>query len=124
MTSESVRAYKNTIAHLHIFVDDGLLALLAPELDADSVDRGLYMLHADFDYIFEHWIYKWVGAAGAHDFVGLLKYAAHIGTPVMLEDTVLDHHIPTERVFVEGIGWSVRVWNDLHAAYVHLRYVR
>ena len=124
MTSESVRAYKNTIAHLYAFARDGLSVLLAPELDADSVIRGMCMLRADFDCIPKHWLNKWVGAAGAYDFIGLLKYAAHIGTPVMLGDTVIDHHIPTERVFVEGVGWSVRVWNDLHDAHVHLRWVR
>ncbi len=124
MTSESMH-YKNAITHLHTFVEDGLLALLVPELDAASVDRGLRLLHDDFDCIPEHWLRNGgIGAAGAYDFIGLLKYAAHIGTPVMLGDTVLDHHIPIERVLVDGVGWSVRVWNDLHAAYVHLGYVR
>lgn len=122
MTSEQIGKYRDSLAHLYNFVADGLLHILMPDLSYGDVLYGLYMLWLDIDNVPERWLLKWVSSAG--DLLGLLRYAAHLGKPVMFGDTVLDDHVPMIRKLIPDVGWSVRAFSDQHNAFVHLRYVR
>ena len=123
MTGEVLDAYLDTVLHVHRFATiDKLLHLLMPDLDMDAVNRGLHMLWHDMELMPERWLKKWM--SGPDDIIGLLRYTAHLGQPVMLGDVVLDNHVPIVRKMIQDVGWSVQAWNDQHDTFVHLRYVR